>query len=80
MKKKQPICNLCNKRKAKQTYVIGDTDTVSKLCLKCFKELSKYYKGGEAVIPPPVKKITLDDEYDAIAVALTHSARRAVIK
>ena len=26
------------------------------------------------------KNIALDDEYDAIAVALTHSARRAVIK
>ena len=26
------------------------------------------------------KKITLDDEYDAIAVALTHSARRSVMK
>lgn len=26
------------------------------------------------------KKITLDDEYDAIAVALTHSARRAIVK
>jgi Holliday junction resolvasome RuvABC endonuclease subunit len=26
------------------------------------------------------KKITLEDEYDAIAVALTHSARRANIK
>lgn len=26
------------------------------------------------------KKVALDDEYDAIAVALTHSARRAVVK